>query len=466
MALLLFSILVRDPLAQAPIYQFHQAADSFFRIMNPTQSLKSTPTLSYMWRDHFPSFGNLEALYLMYLKATRAAREEPAAIDLGDDNLDSYWHVSRFSQEKASIFLHHCLESDLPGVLQALNEGTWRFRSALEKALFQRDLYQAISLLYHACDKGCATDEAIFKDSLLEGMKPLFIRARLSKAEFQELQALLPSEADPRFFSQIYDGKAERPYLPRVVLGNDPLWFTIPYDAPPKHMVDMEGRSFFHGHVKIPGMQPHEVPDFWRSVFIEHGGNDNVSARVPLCPPMTETMLVRTMGVFLNDGSFADSGFPEAVNIRIFKTSRPTLDMSTGDFRGTIYQVLAMKRRALLNNPASLGLQVISLESPAYFGILQGAPDAKNAYTDALTTVRQACINCHSALFHGTPTIFSFVRPYPESQSDAAPGHNYGDILSFMKERGFSRLNTPVYQFLMGNGSTRSSLENHGNPTL
>src|SRR5262249_53074098 len=82
----------------------------------------------------------------------------------------------------------------------------------------------------------------------------------------------------------------------------------------------------------------------------------------------------------------------------------------TSDFRGTLFFKYTLWRSALLGQPASLGLKRTLDDDRQFFGFLGDAPDRQHAYTDTVTTMRSNCIACHSELYYGLSTIFSFER--------------------------------------------------------
>jgi hypothetical protein len=63
-----------------------------------------------------------------------------------------------------------------------------------------------------------------------------------------------------------------------------------------------------------------------------------------------------------------------------------------------------------MTNPSSLTLKRIYDDDAEYYGFFGDVPDRINAYSDTITTMRMNCISCHSELFYGLNTIFSFER--------------------------------------------------------
>jgi len=433
------------------IYRFHEAADKVLETLFPDQTLPTLGTLSYRWGSTQPEFEDLEALYAVFEKSTRVVQNASYVVDIGRDNMDSYWFVSLFSQDRAEAFLDFCHERKLLSALVQLNEGSLTFQSVLEKALFQRDIYQAICILHDLCDKGCTPAMESSAAEFMAQMQSLFFKLLMTEEELHQLRAMVPKDIDRSHFKTELDQASDKPYLPERLVKDDSRWYEVPYEEhAPKHFVDFQGRSFVRTFIKMPGKRGEEIPEFWQSVFGVYGKEMNITGRAPVCPPNTETMLVRTFGVFLEDGTYTDSKIPEVVLLRIFKTGEPKLDRTTADFRGTLVYVHAMKRGAILANPKNLGLVRISLDRPSFYGFFSGAPDYRNSYLGALTTVRHKCINCHSPLFHGTPTIFSFARKPPgEGAGLERPKYKYDKMLIYTDKEDFYILNTPQYRDLV-----------------
>src|SRR5262249_6199884 len=128
-------------------------------------------------------------------------------------------------------------------------------------------------------------------------------------------------------------------------------------------------------------------------------------------PAQTETLLLRTFGVFLHDGTYADAGFPEEVDMRLFKYQRTQVDLATSDFRGTLLYQYKMRRRDLLARVSALGLYRVHETDPQFFGFLSEVPDPREANSEPLTIMRNNCVSCHSEALYGVSTVFSLAQP-------------------------------------------------------
>jgi hypothetical protein len=86
------------------------------------------------------------------------------------------------------------------------------------------------------------------------------------------------------------------------------------------------------------------------------------------------------------------------------------VDLEASDFRGTLLYQYRMSREALLADPRSLGLRRVGTDELQFAGFFGDVPDPRNGYSDLITTMRANCISCHSELFYGLNTVFSFER--------------------------------------------------------
>jgi hypothetical protein len=102
--------------------------------------------------------------------------------------------------------------------------------------------------------------------------------------------------------------------------------------------------------------------------------------------------------------------WPEEVTIRRLKYATERVDYSSSDFRGTQFFQYKLSRALVRKNPASLGLRRIRDDDWQFYGFYGDVPDRGNSYSDAVTTMRGNCIACHSELFYGLNTVFSFER--------------------------------------------------------
>jgi len=258
------------------------------------------------------------------------------------------------------------------------------------------------------------------------------------------LRADYPAEPNPQFFRSRFLPRDPRLYLPAPVHTSSSDWVELPfYDRAPKHFIDYQGRSFIRVYIKTPGMDRDAFLTFWRELNDLFGEGLHLNTTAGL-PPMTETLLVRSIGTFCQDGTYVDTRIVENVLMRVFKYAVQRLDMTTSDYRGMYLLSYTLQRRRLLDDPTSLGLVEDDLDSPAYFGFLSTAPDLGNAYSDSLTTVRFNCISCHSELHYGPQTVFSLSRMVPQREGSRAAFFN--ELLLKTGEENFFFLNTKEFR--------------------
>jgi len=207
-------------------------------------------------------------------------------------------------------------------------------------------------------------------------------------------------------------------YLPPVVFAPSANWHELPSDEEPGlHYQAYGGRNFTRVFMMVPGMGEAAFFEYWAKVTRRFGMNVTVSAAVPRLPPGTQTVLLRTFGVFLDDGSYADSRIPEEVLVRVFKYQDATLDPQTSDGLGTLHYQYKLRRDVLLKDPASLGLRRIHDADGQFYGFFAEVPEINS--TEHLTTMRANCISCHSEVLYGASTIFSLCRRSPAKPKPA-----------------------------------------------
>jgi hypothetical protein len=204
-------------------------------------------------------------------------------------------------------------------------------------------------------------------------------------------------------------------YLPDIVLGPSPGWFEIPFDDfPASHFVAYGGRCFVRSFLRVPGLSEAQVRDYLSVVARDFGVHATLSAKVPALPGGTETVLLRTFGTFMNDSSFADTHVPEEVLVRIFKYQvSQKVDMATSDYRGTLYYQYKLRRRKLLIDPSTLGLERVGENAPQFYGFFSEIPDLSQSRDETLATMRANCMGCHSELLYGASTVYSICRNSP-----------------------------------------------------
>ena len=162
----------------------------------------------------------------------------------------------------------------------------------------------------------------------------------------------------------------------------------------------------------------------WNAVWKKYGSDLTTTSVNETLPAGSETVLLRTFGVACDDGTFRDSGIPEEL-LRSFKYERQTYDPTTSDLRGTILHQYKMRRRRVLYDPKSLGLQKVSLDDRSFVGFFRDAPDVANSHDAVVGSVRYNCIGCHSELMYGLNSVFSLRRNPKISENDKLLGGNY-----------------------------------------
>ena len=219
------------------------------------------------------------------------------------------------------------------------------------------------------------------------------------------------------------------------------FWHELPSDEDPGlHFQAYGGRSLIRIFMMTPGLGEAEFFAYWAKVTQQFGMNVTVSAAVPSLPAGTQTVLLRTFGLFLEDGSYADSGVPEEVLVRVLKYTEATLDPWTSDGLGTLHYQYKLRRQRFLADPATLGLERIQDADGQFYGFFAEVPEPTS--TEHLTTMRANCIGCHSELLYGASTVFSLCRRSP---ARTGPSSREGSHLQKLGPKGWLVKEEPLH---------------------
>ena len=361
--------------------------------------------------------------------------------------IESYWMIAGESDERALALLKVDRVDRLNSLLEKLGNSKQLYRSTLEKALLQRDLFHIESVFVSArlrlkedtarltCDRIIAQLSTIIRRQLL-----------LTVEELAELKTEAARRSSLEDFHSSVPVSRDQNYLPVRVVADDETWwplnFHLKYHV---HYGKYRGRSFFKTYGRVPGMSHDAFRDYWHTIATKYGSTANTDNSLPKLPSGSEFLLIRTMGVIIQDGTIADSDVIEEVVIRRFLTKAMEFDPKTSDYRGTQHFQYIMDRALCLSNPDRPGLRRIADDDPAYLGFFAGAPDFQTSWNEHMTTARFNCIICHSESQYGAPTVFSLgfeeVR-HPEYLFDGHP-------FAFPDEQsGRTRLKTEEFQTL------------------
>lgn len=399
----------------------------------------SGTTRALEFRDRGYAFQSLVEINAYNVQSAHRLETTTRTLELREAPLESsYWWRIRIGTEAEGFVrgLANALQSSLvPGQPMQLPATA----TTLQKAIWQRDLFQTYSLLQAARQKLETPEAQEFADYADDTIARLFKSSLLSEREYKALLELRPQHVPAPFVPESKFDVSEN-YLPNRVLATDRSWLEIPgTGAPFRHFKDYGGRSFIHVYVRASDDSTSELRRLWQRLFERHGAKLHMSAVKEEVPVGLEAVLVRSFGVFLDDGSYRDSFWPEEVIIRQFKYPRSSVDLTTSDFRGTLLYQYRMSREALLADPLSLGLRRVGADELQFAGFFGDVPDPRNAYSDLITTMRANCISCHSELFYGLSTVFSFERD---------PRARDSNTMLRVRTDGRHELQTPEYQRL------------------
>lgn len=382
------------------------------------------------------SFGSLEEINEYNIRSAHMIEGTAQRLELDDRPIESQYWWSVQTQSGARQFIRGlaaALEAELASHDRITMQDDF---TVLEKALAQRDIVHTYGLL--AAATGAAFDEETrIPAARLESLLVTIVRSLLlTEREYLHLRSLLPKKPPGRF-STVPGNTLADSYLPSRVIAEDDSWMEIPGGGEPfRHFASYGGRSFIKIYVRAPQLTDDQIAELWRSLFRKYGEDLHITGIEETTPAELETMLVRTFGVFLKGGSYKDSRWPEEVTIRRFKYSTERIDYSSSDFRGTQFFQYKLSRSLVSKDSASLGLRRVQDDDWQFYGFFGDVPDRGNSYSDAVTTMRGNCIACHSELFYGLNTIFSFERD-PDKSSDerslAASGPRSEELKALQK---------------------------------
>jgi hypothetical protein len=393
------------------IYTFDPRANKVLAALFPSKIAPVGLCLAYVSRYLTPRLTTISDALRDYDAKTRLSDKVVVPVSYGKDLLDSYWLDATTSNQRAHAFLSRPDFEQLMADVQALGDSDTACKSVLEKALFQRDINQGCAIFEKALRISFDLRDRTRARTALDLFTKLLNRLKLTPTEYIRLTQIRPKACNPKLFNPVCNFEITDSYLPFRVFALDPTWYEVPFPKmDSRHAQHFQHRSFIHIFWRLGAMSPDQMHAYWVRQFDKVGNYLLLrSDAIPL-PDHSETLLIRSFGVLLTSDEFVDTGFPEEVLMRLMKNSQSRLDMATSDYRGTLIYQYKMSRRALLNNPSSLGLGRLVDDDPSFIGFNAEVPDSDNSYSDALATVRYNCINCHSMQLYGASTVFSMAR--------------------------------------------------------
>lgn len=439
-------LLLRQSITQSAfdVYAFDQNANRLMELFFPEYVVPSGFNKAYEWRGRQVSFETLDDILADHDRGVRASEIKGERVYIGRDNMESYW----CSIDSDNVLVKDLLSSNVLEQVEALaldlSLSKLQFRSPLEKALFQRDTFHIFSALSNS-SKAESKNPQDPRYRAMRALATLMQRLLLTEDEYRRLREMLPKKIDESRFVTKNKFDLADDYLPNRVLKEEKDWFEVPFiERASIHFIHFGGRSFVHVYIKPTGMTEQQFHEYWDLLY-KRFGTRSTTAHTPPLPAGTETLLIRTFGVFLSNWIYADSGFPEEVIMRLFKYQKHTLDLSTSDYRGTLLYQYKMQRRALLDDVKSLGLRRKLDDEPSYSGFNTEAPDWNNAIGDGMLTMRHNCIQCHSLQLYGSSTIFSLARERPRG---VTPDRLQNKMLEAMDEPSRYKLKTQEFEQL------------------
>jgi len=406
-----------------PVYTFARNADLFLKFAFPTPCVPVNLTVAFEERTRRFAPTNFDQI-MFKNNVWGDVTETQAGYPIPEVGIESYWlsllgRNGNYADLIPSQLLAETNTSGLIAICSNLMSEKWAFSSPAEKALFQRDVFQ-LYYVYVNCTNYTKTslpgNALAGRDRTLASLRGLLDRLRLDARQYQRLAN--------DFVENLNRGTRDHPFeednpfdpalnfLPLRRARDGAGWFEMRFDASQnRHFNHYGGRSFVRVFARVPGWSPERFYAYWDEVYDKFGDWVHLNSHVPALPAGSQFMLVRTFSVLMQDGTVTDSGIPEEILIRAFKTAGSAIDCQSSDFRGTYYYVYKLNRHLFLTEPASLGLVRYSDTAPTFYGFYQDVPDLNTSRDAGVATVRYNCISCHALVHYGSSTLFSLERP-------------------------------------------------------
>jgi hypothetical protein len=421
----------RQNLEQLSPYPFDRRANALLSIIFPRIVYPSGYAKAYLQRARTMEFASRDEALQYHAGSVNAGSTAAEPYARAKEATESFWRSAHPKDGRSRKLLKdvYRVEHFARGMAGDYSKP----KDLLERALWQRDLVCSLQAILHCEateeDSHSKTDWKGAKDALLECLKQVVF----CEADFLELETRFPAPLGSGHFISTCRCELTDDYLPPVVWGPSANWHELPSDEEPGlHYQAYGGRDFTRVFMMIPDTSEAAFFEYWEKVTRRFGMKVTVSAAVPPLPSGTQTVLLRTFGVFLDDGSYADSRIPEEVLVRVFKYRQATLDPKTSDGLGTLHYQYKLRRDRLLKDPTTLGLCRIYDADGQFYGFFADVPEPNS--TEHLTTMRANCISCHSELLYGASTIFSLCRRSPAKPN---PPRVEGGCLERMGSKGW-----------------------------
>jgi hypothetical protein len=427
-----------------PAPEVIRIVDQIFPVVFPQTVRSEGITKGLHYRAAGYHFESEDEVNKYNIRSAHLVAETARAVHLKSAPLESPYWVTIKTESGAHDFVN-ALAAALPAGLPAMVVRRSQDRDVLRTALAQRDMFQTYALVVRAEAQLRTSRDKELVVRLKQGLAQILQSLFLTADEHASLVGSVPKSLPKPFTGELTYSLTDN-YLPVRAVQPDDTWTEFPSGGVPfRHFEDYGGRSFVRVFIRSRELSGAQLVALWRGLHGRYGKDLHVTGLADPVPAGLQTMLVRSFGVFVVGGGYRDSGWPEEVIIRVFKYPASRLDLLTSDFRGTLFYQYKLSRAALLRDRSSLGLVRTYDDDEQFFGFFGDVPSPRNAYSTSRTTMRSNCIACHSELFYGLNTIFSFERNPGLESSHPSPEHH----LLRKRADGEFELQTPDYASLM-----------------
>lgn len=406
------------------VYSFHEDANVLLRNFFPNNVFPDGVRINRVVFEPMRPPRDAEDFFQLQARANEPLIRDTSGLEFSGEILDSpYATISHINGFKPTFLLRSPFYEENLISVRKLSTDELRFGSVREKVLFQRDLFQIIHVVFRVLNSVNDQRDVERAGALLDELLVLFPKTFITEIE---LDSIRNRKLKPNGYSLVNTWKADNNYLPGLLFGIESSFVKIPIHADQTvHFAKHSGRSFFHVYISAPEWSSEKIIGFWRNISSQYGIEANVATGLDALPAGTETMLTRSAGIFLKDGSYVDSGVLEEVLLRSFKYTVRTLDISTTDYWGTNYSEFVLDRGRFLRDEHDISLKEKSMDSLSYWGVHGEAYESSPVPFPAITITKWNCYTCHSLVGYGTSTVLTMRLQEPGELRDIQRYRDY-----------------------------------------
>jgi hypothetical protein len=312
----------------APYRSSGESSRAVMTCIYPHKGLPTHLTHAFLDRYNRNPPKDLGDCYRHIHRATAVAQKGQEEFSFHEDILESPWLNVALAKAWRMAFYEDVIDKNFVGIIRDFDRAEIPTDSILEKALLQRDLLQVFHVLHAAWSSEPIKEQKSKAEQAMQVLSKLLEEMTFNESDLLNLRSLRPSLITSEDYVTLNHFDLKEHYLPQIVLAEQAEWYPMYFSVDRnQHFRTYLGRSFIRIYWRSPGWSKEEFYAYWDDVYARFGDENHVSSDVPDLPPRSETVLVRTFGVLLEDLTLADSGFPEEVIMRLFLTPTPKYNL-------------------------------------------------------------------------------------------------------------------------------------------